>query len=284
MSFVSVAMDAAQGAAEALEGIGSQFSAATGSAAVPTVEIATAAQDEVSEAVAQLFGDFGGEFQQVSAQARAFHDRFVETLGAGIGRYAATEAAAAEAVAQSLLEIPPTPGQPVTYPVVDYPTPLGPILMTLYGQSNLVPPGTVTFTSGNLQMPPALALTYDTLSPVINVGLAVQHGGTAFVDAVEAGNVLGAATALVQTPLDAVAGFFVGGQYITGSESVPAYSGYTGVDYQIPVGGLLSPVEPVTLTMHETTGATTVIPLSGTRFGGPFTGLADEVIRLFSGL
>lgn len=53
------------------------LSEATAAAAIPTTQVLAAAADEVSAAIAELFGAHGQEFQALSAQASAFHDRFV---------------------------------------------------------------------------------------------------------------------------------------------------------------------------------------------------------------
>jgi hypothetical protein len=96
MSFVIATPDLVQGAAQDLAGIGSSLAEATATAAGPTTGVAAAAQDEVSIAIASLFGGVGQEFQALSAQAQAFHATFVQTLTTSAGAYAATEAANAE--------------------------------------------------------------------------------------------------------------------------------------------------------------------------------------------
>jgi hypothetical protein len=99
MSFVIATPDLVESAATDLAGIRSSLAEAAASAAVPTTGIATAAQDEVSVAIASMFGNFGQEFQAVSAQAQAFHQQFVSLMNAGAGAYASAEAAnAAQAV------------------------------------------------------------------------------------------------------------------------------------------------------------------------------------------
>jgi hypothetical protein len=55
--------------------------------------VGAAAEDEVSTAIAALFGTHGQEFQAVSAQAGLFHDQFVSALTASAESYGATEAA-----------------------------------------------------------------------------------------------------------------------------------------------------------------------------------------------
>jgi hypothetical protein len=99
MSFVIATPDLVESAAQNLWGIRSALAEAAASAAGPTTGIATAAQDEVSVAVASMFGNFGHEFQALSAQAQAFHAQFVSLMNAGAGAYASAEAAnAAQAV------------------------------------------------------------------------------------------------------------------------------------------------------------------------------------------
>jgi hypothetical protein len=93
MSFVIATPDLVQSAAQDLAGIRSSLAEAAATAAAPTTGIATAAQDEVSVAIASLFGNFGQEFQAVSAQAQAFHQQFVSLMNAGAGAYASAEAA-----------------------------------------------------------------------------------------------------------------------------------------------------------------------------------------------
>jgi len=286
MSFVTVATDALAEAAKTLEGIGSGLSAARTAAAAPTAGIAAAAQDEVSIAIAGLLGNFGREFQAVSAQAQAFHDRFVSTLGAGMGQYASAEAASVQQTLLNAVNAPAAlggllPAAAVSFPVVNYPTAFGNILLTLYGEQSIL--GMVTVTAGSLSVPTPVALAYDAIGPVANVMLAVRDGNAAFANAAQTGNTVGAATAIVQTPFNAVGGFFFGGGSITVGVGVPAVTGYTGMDYRIPVGGLFSPVSRVVLTLHGSDGTTTVLPLSGTQFGGIFAGVGSAITSAITG-
>ncbi|MGZ4582870.1 MAG: PE family protein [Mycobacterium sp.] len=93
MSFVIAAPDLVQSAAGDLAAIRSSLMEASATASGPTTGIAAAAQDEVSTAIASLFGNFGQEFQALSAQAQAFHTQFVELMNAGAGAYVSAEAA-----------------------------------------------------------------------------------------------------------------------------------------------------------------------------------------------
>jgi hypothetical protein len=99
MSFLTAMPDLVESAAHNLAGIRSSLAEAAATAAAPTTGIATAAQDEVSLAIASLFGNVGQEFQALSVQAQTFHQQFVSLMSAGAGAYASTEAAnAAQAV------------------------------------------------------------------------------------------------------------------------------------------------------------------------------------------
>jgi len=101
-SFLVAVPEALQGAAQDLAGIGSTLSEATAGAAVPTTGIVAAAEDEISAAIAKIFGNYGQEFQALSAQAQAFHAQFANSLHAGAGAYLGTEIANIEQLGQSL--------------------------------------------------------------------------------------------------------------------------------------------------------------------------------------
>ena len=98
MSFVVTAPEMVTAAAENLAGIGSTLGEATAAAAAPTTGIATAAADEISVAISQLFGTYGHEFQAISAQAAAFHSEFVSLLNGGAAAYLGAELANAQAL------------------------------------------------------------------------------------------------------------------------------------------------------------------------------------------
>ena len=99
MSFVTAAPELVESAAQNLASIRSSLAEAAATAAGPTTGIATAAQDEVSIAIASLFGNMGQNFQALSAQAQTFHQQFVALMNAGAGAYSSAEAAnAAQAV------------------------------------------------------------------------------------------------------------------------------------------------------------------------------------------
>ena len=105
MSFV-IAPEIVLGAVGKLAGIGSTLGEATAAAAGPTTSVATAAADEVSHALSQLFGTYGQQFQAVSAQAAAFHSEFVGLLNGGVAAYLNTEIASAQQGLMSALSAP----------------------------------------------------------------------------------------------------------------------------------------------------------------------------------
>ncbi len=83
-------------AASDLAGLGSTISTANATAAAPTTGLVPAAADEVSTEIASLFSSHGRGFQRLSAQAAAFHEQFVQSLGASANAYAAAEAGVAQ--------------------------------------------------------------------------------------------------------------------------------------------------------------------------------------------
>jgi len=120
VSFLVVAPDWVESAATDLESIRSSLTAAHLAAVVPTTGIAAAGADEVSAAVASLFGGFGREFQALSAQASTFHQEFVQALTSGAGSYLATEAANSsplKTIEQSLLGAIQTPTAAASSPL-----------------------------------------------------------------------------------------------------------------------------------------------------------------------
>jgi hypothetical protein len=97
MPFVTVQPDILAAAAGSLQDIGAAVSAQSAAACAPTTGLVPAAADEVSVLTATRFTAHAETYQALSAQAALIHDRFVATLAAGAGSYAATEAANAMA-------------------------------------------------------------------------------------------------------------------------------------------------------------------------------------------
>ncbi len=95
MLFVIAAPEALVSAAGDLATIGSTVGAANAAAAANTTQLLAAGADEVSAAIAALFGAHGQAYQALSGQAATFHEQFVQALTAGGTSYAAADYAAA---------------------------------------------------------------------------------------------------------------------------------------------------------------------------------------------
>jgi PPE-repeat protein len=92
MSFVTTQPEALAYAAGKLEGIGTSLAGQNASAAASTTGVAPAAADEVSALQATQFSAYGNLYQQVSAEATAINQAFVQMLGLSGDSYGATEA------------------------------------------------------------------------------------------------------------------------------------------------------------------------------------------------
>jgi hypothetical protein len=78
-------------AATHIEQLGSTITGANASAASPISALVPAAADEVSEAIAKLFGAYGRQYQAVAGLAAAFHSEFTAALASAGGAYAGAE-------------------------------------------------------------------------------------------------------------------------------------------------------------------------------------------------
>jgi len=81
-----------------VQNIGSAINAARTSASGQTTGLLAAAEDEVSAAIANLFGVYGRQYQAALSQAAAFHTEFTQALAAAASTYAQAEAANAALV------------------------------------------------------------------------------------------------------------------------------------------------------------------------------------------
>lgn len=106
MSHLLASPEALASTAAGVERIGTSIGAATANAAAPTTGMVAAAEDEVSAAIAKLFGAYGQQYQALLAQATIFHDEFTQALFAAGNGYAQAEAAGAALVSGE-------PGAPV---------------------------------------------------------------------------------------------------------------------------------------------------------------------------
>ena len=102
MAFVLATPDVLGTAASNVADMGSSLKSATTAAAAHTNNLAAAAADEVSAQIAALFSAHGIEFEQVSGQAAAFQEQFVQTLTASANAYTAAETSATQTLASSV--------------------------------------------------------------------------------------------------------------------------------------------------------------------------------------
>ncbi len=106
MSYFVASPELMSAAATDVASIGSVVATANQGVAGATTGVLAAAEDEVSAAIAALFSTHGRGYQALSAQAAAFHERFLQALIGSAGAYAAAEAANASplgAIEKSLL-------------------------------------------------------------------------------------------------------------------------------------------------------------------------------------
>nr|WP_269456432.1 PE family protein [Mycobacterium gordonae] len=82
--------------------IGSAISAANLAAVQPTTAVAAAAADEVSTRIAALFGAHAASYQNLAAEAAAFHDQFVRSLQTSAASYSSAEAVSATIMREAL--------------------------------------------------------------------------------------------------------------------------------------------------------------------------------------
>jgi hypothetical protein len=103
MSFVTTEPAALDYAAGKLEGIGTSLAAQNAAAAASTTGVAPAAADEVSALQATQFSAYGNLYQQISAEATAINQAFVQMLGLSGDSYGTTEATNSAATGTSEL-------------------------------------------------------------------------------------------------------------------------------------------------------------------------------------
>jgi hypothetical protein len=102
MEYLVTAPEMLASTAADIEEIGSAIADANANAAGPTTGLVAAAQDEVSAAIAKLFGGYGLQYHAVLTRATAFHNKFTQMLAAAGNAYAQAEAANAAATSNAL--------------------------------------------------------------------------------------------------------------------------------------------------------------------------------------
>ncbi|OBK14156.1 PE-PPE domain-containing protein [Mycobacterium asiaticum] len=113
MSFLLAEPEIIAAAAANIEGIGSALATASAAAAAPTSTVLAAAADEVSAAVANLFGAYGAEAQSMLTRLEGLQNQFQLSLTAAAAAYADAETAIATGL-QGLLGAPAAPAVAAT--------------------------------------------------------------------------------------------------------------------------------------------------------------------------
>lgn len=93
MSFLRVSPDVVASAAADLRDLGMAVAARNAAAATLTTQVGSAAADEISVAVAELFSQHAANYQRLAAEATAFHNQFVGNLLSGADSYLSNEVA-----------------------------------------------------------------------------------------------------------------------------------------------------------------------------------------------
>ncbi|MGA7051721.1 MAG: PE family protein [Mycobacterium sp.] len=249
MSYLLAAHESLASAAADLSNIGSTLSAAKSAAAARTTGVLAAAEDEVSAAIAAVFSAHGQGFQALSAQAAAFHEQFVQALTASANSYLSTEAANAYAAAASSLGS-------------------GGIAQSI-GNSLL------SVLVSKIPGVEQTELFFDAEGPLVVTQSALQHSGTALVNAVQTGNVGAATTALVDAPAIAGSAFLYG----QGTVTVPLLSSRAvSLTLDVPVGGVLAPLQPVSATVATAGNPPTTFSIPGTEVGGIVPALTGSLL------
>jgi PE family protein len=236
MSFVTVVPDFVGRAAGQIENIGSALSAAHAAAAGPTTGVAAAAGDEVSAAIAAVFSSHAEAYQALNAQASAFQTQFTKLLNTGKASYIGAEIANTQAAAA-------TPGLQAIGDEV---------LSLLEGAS-----------AQQVELPLDLA------GAAITATGALGQSGTAFVNAVQAGDQEGAMAALTNAG-SSVGSAFLYGQYPVSITLPGSILGLPSVALNIPFGGAFAPLQPLTVTVTTPGNPPLTVP-SGYEVGGIVT-------------
>ncbi|MCV7076181.1 PE family protein, partial [Mycobacterium szulgai] len=92
MTHVLVSPESMAAVAADVRGIGALLTNGNAAAARTTTNLASAAADEISTAVAALFSQHATNYQALAGQAAAFHDQFTNALLSGANSYASAEA------------------------------------------------------------------------------------------------------------------------------------------------------------------------------------------------
>ncbi|WP_205875324.1 PE domain-containing protein [Mycobacterium camsae] len=92
MVYVLAAPELLASAATDLAVVGAALKSTNVAVALPTMQLPAAAADEVSAAIAAVWGEYGQAYQAISAQAGTYHRRLMQALNSAAGAYATAEA------------------------------------------------------------------------------------------------------------------------------------------------------------------------------------------------
>lgn len=182
----------------------------------------------------------------------------------------------------SLLSASGTASLPVNGPVfvgINGNSLYGPVGLTLSGTS--APVGdvpTIQFTSGTLNLPSAIPLLAAQYGPYVVGAASLGNSSGALMSALSSGNVLGAATAFLGSPLNFSEAMLYGTTTVSFPDTTIAAALGLPVSslpqVHIPFGGYLAPPQPITVTVptisygSEGTLLGSQFALQGTTFGG----------------
>jgi len=103
---------------------------------------------------------------------------------------------------------------------------------------------------------------------------ALEHSQTAIVNALQAGNLGAATAALVHAAPSVGSAFFYGQDTVAVPLSLPGVS----VTLDVPVGGILVPLQPISATVAMTGNPPMTFPIPGTEVGGIVPALIGSLL------
>ncbi|WP_445167139.1 hypothetical protein ACTXG7_25495 [Mycolicibacterium sp. Dal123E01] len=185
----------------------------------------------------------------------------------------------------------PDPGEsgPVAM-ALDAATPLGGAAFALSGHETFTlapsPKAEISLDEGKLVVPAPVALVASSAGAAVLGAMSVYNSATSFFTAVQHGNILGAAQALLEGAPKLTNAVLFGQESLT----LPIDLGQGGqsAELSIPFGGVFAPLKPVTVTwagysyVDASTGAqVTIDPVDVNFAGTKFGGVAPALLQLF---
>ncbi|TVS87910.1 PE family protein [Mycobacterium helveticum] len=229
MSVLSIAPEAVSDAVENLENLGSALRSATAAAANRTIAFAAPASDQVSTAVASIFGAHAQEFQALSSRAAAFHDQFVRLLNGAAAQYVNAELANAQNLVNSVNGTSPAAAIAVIgLTEQTFNIPFGPFTITL--NQTLTP--TISGFSGIIHA----GLSFNAPGGLVNLFSGNGNENFSSINGILSGDFTGSGASIWATgnaTLNEITGAFAAA--LTGHG--PSYSADGSIDGILPVNG-----------------------------------------------